>query len=60
MKASVRKAATPRRRTAIRNTERRFVTQHPRRRVLSLAAGAAVVPAMSRMAWVQAEGRARR
>ena len=54
MKASVRKAATPRRRTAIRNTERRLVTQHPRRRVLSLAAVAAALPAVSRFAWAQA------
>ena len=53
MKASVRKAATPRRRTAIRNTERRLVTQHPRRRILSLAAGAAALPAISRIARAQ-------
>ena len=54
MKASVRKAATPRRRTAIRNTERRLVTQHTRRRILSLAAGAASMPAAARIAWAQA------
>jgi tripartite-type tricarboxylate transporter receptor subunit TctC len=53
MKASVRKAATPRRRTAIRNTERRLVTQHPRRRIMSLAAGAVGLPAVSRFAWAQ-------
>src|SRR5262249_5693876 len=53
MKASVRKAATPRRRTAIRNTERRLVTQHPRRRILSLAAGAVGLPAGSRLALAQ-------
>ena len=53
MKASVRKAARPRRRTAIRNTQRRLVTRHPRRRVLSLAAGAVALPAMSRMTWAQ-------
>src|SRR5215469_8302427 len=53
MKGSIRKAATPPRRTAIRNTERRLVTQHPRRRVLSLAAGAAALPAVSRVAWAQ-------
>ena len=53
MKASVRKAATPRRRTAIRNTERRLVTRHPRRRFLHLAAGAAVLPAISRGARAQ-------
>ena len=53
MNASVRKAATPRRRTAIRNTERRLVTQHPRRRILSLAAGAAALSAVSRIAQAQ-------
>jgi tripartite-type tricarboxylate transporter receptor subunit TctC len=53
MKAAVRKAATPRR-TAFRNTERRLVTQHPRRRILSLAAGAAALPAVSRISWAQA------
>jgi tripartite-type tricarboxylate transporter receptor subunit TctC len=53
MKASVRKAATPRHRAAPRPNER-LVTQHARRRILSLAAGAAVLPAMSRMAWGQA------
>ena len=53
MKASVRKAATPRRRTAPRSNERRLVTQHPRRRILSLAAGAAALPAVSRIAWGQ-------
>jgi tripartite-type tricarboxylate transporter receptor subunit TctC len=53
MKASVRKAATLRRRSAIRNTERRLVTQHPRRRILSLAAGAAALPAVSRIARAQ-------
>jgi len=30
------------------------VTQHPRRRILSLAAGAAALPAVSRMTWAQA------
>jgi tripartite-type tricarboxylate transporter receptor subunit TctC len=54
MKTSVRKAATPRRRTAIRYTERRLVTQHPRRRILSLAAGAAALPVVSRIAQAQA------
>jgi tripartite-type tricarboxylate transporter receptor subunit TctC len=54
MKAAVRKAATPRRHTTIRNTQRRLVTQHPRRRVLSLAAGPAALPAVSRFAWAQA------
>jgi tripartite-type tricarboxylate transporter receptor subunit TctC len=50
MKASLCKAATPRRRTAIRNTERRLVTKHPRRRILSLAAGAAALPVLPRIA----------
>ena len=54
MKAAVRKAATPRRHTTICNTQRRLVTQHPRRRVLSLAAVAAALPVVSRFAWAQA------
>jgi tripartite-type tricarboxylate transporter receptor subunit TctC len=54
MKTSLRKAATPRRRTASRNNDRRLASQHPRRRFLSLAAGAAVLPAVSRMSWAQA------
>jgi tripartite-type tricarboxylate transporter receptor subunit TctC len=53
MKAAVRKAVTPRRRVASRGNERRLVTQHPRRRVLSLAAGAAALPALSRITWAQ-------
>jgi tripartite-type tricarboxylate transporter receptor subunit TctC len=55
MKASIRsKAATPRRWSAFHGNERRLVTEHARRRILSLAAGAAVMPAVSRMAWGQA------
>src|SRR6516162_5503507 len=55
MKASIRsKAATPRRRPAPRGNERRLVTQHPRRRVLRLGAGAAGLPAISRTSWAQA------
>jgi tripartite-type tricarboxylate transporter receptor subunit TctC len=53
MKTSVRKAEKPRRRSAPRGNERRLVTQHPRRRVLSLAAGAVALPAVSRIAWGQ-------
>jgi tripartite-type tricarboxylate transporter receptor subunit TctC len=53
MRTSVRKSETPRRRPAPRGNERRLVTQHPRRRILSLAAGAAALPAMARMAWGQ-------
>jgi tripartite-type tricarboxylate transporter receptor subunit TctC len=56
MRSAVRKSdyETPRRRSALSGHERRLVTQHPRRRILSLAAGAAALPAMSRMAWAQA------
>src|SRR6266446_6044650 len=54
MQTSVRKTLAPRRWNAPRSSERRLVTQHPRRRILSLAAGAAVMPAVSRIAWAQA------
>src|SRR5215472_8943672 len=54
MKAVVRKTARVQHRRAPRSNERRFVTQHPRRRILSLAAGAAAVPAVSRISWAQA------
>src|SRR5215831_11173238 len=54
MKASARKIVTPLRRLAPRSNERRLVTQHPRRRILSLAAGAVALPAVSRVAWAQA------
>jgi tripartite-type tricarboxylate transporter receptor subunit TctC len=53
MKIAIRKSEKPRRRSAPRGNERRLVTQHPRRRILSLAAGAAAMPAVSRMAWGQ-------
>ena len=54
MKASIRsKAATPRRRPAPRGNERRLVTQHPRRRILSLVAGAAALPAIPKTAGAQ-------
>src|SRR6516164_6353678 len=54
MKASIRsKAATPRRRPGPRVNERRLVTQHPRRRILSLVAGAAALPAISKTAGAQ-------
>src|SRR4249919_3940120 len=52
MKTSLRKAAAPHR-PAPRGNERRLVTQHPRRRILSLAAGAAVMPAVSKIAIAQ-------
>jgi tripartite-type tricarboxylate transporter receptor subunit TctC len=54
MKTSLRKASTPRRRTALRANERRLTALHPRRRFLSLAAGAAALPAVSRIARAQA------
>src|SRR5215467_4460636 len=53
MRTAVRKSETPRSRSAPRGNERRLVTQHPRRRVLSLAAGAAALPAVSRITWAQ-------
>src|SRR5262245_26010443 len=53
MKASACKSETPRRRSTPRGNERRLVTQHPRRRILSLAAGVAVLPTASRMGWAQ-------
>src|SRR6516225_4781914 len=54
MKAPVRKSETPRRRSAPLGNERRLVTKHPRRRILSLAAGAAALPTFSRIARAQA------
>jgi hypothetical protein len=51
MKAAVRTSEKPRRHWIPRGSERRL---HPRRRILSLAAGAAALPAVSRMAWAQA------
>jgi tripartite-type tricarboxylate transporter receptor subunit TctC len=53
MRTAVRKSEKPRYWSAPRNNERRLVTQHPRRRILSLAAGAAALPAASRFAWAQ-------
>ena len=41
-------------RPAPRGNERRLVTQHPRRRVLSLAAGAVALPTVSSISWAQA------
>jgi tripartite-type tricarboxylate transporter receptor subunit TctC len=54
MKAPVRKFETPNRGLPRRSNERRLVIQHPRRRILSLAAGAAALPVVSSMAWGQA------
>ena len=54
MKTSACKSETPRLRSTPRGNERRLVTHHPRRRILSLAAGAAALPTISRMAWAQA------
>jgi tripartite-type tricarboxylate transporter receptor subunit TctC len=53
MKASVYKIGTPRRLLVHRGNKRRLVTQHPRRRILTLAAGAAALPALSRITWAQ-------
>jgi hypothetical protein len=53
MKAVVRKTARVQHRPAPRGNERRLVTQHPRRRILSLAAGAAALPVLSRIARAQ-------
>ena len=53
MKAVVRKTARVEHRPAPRGNDRRLVTQHPRRQVLSLAAGAAALPAVSRIAGAQ-------
>src|SRR5215831_4814966 len=53
MKPVVRKTARVQHRLAPRSNERRSVTQHPRRRILSLGAGAAALPAVSRTSWAQ-------
>jgi tripartite-type tricarboxylate transporter receptor subunit TctC len=47
MKISVRKSATPKLMPAPRSTVRRLAIEHPRRRILRLAAGAAALPALS-------------
>jgi tripartite-type tricarboxylate transporter receptor subunit TctC len=54
MKPGIRKSETPPLQSAPRGNERRLATQHARRRILSLAAGAAALPAMSRVARSQA------
>jgi tripartite-type tricarboxylate transporter receptor subunit TctC len=54
MSTAVHKSKKPRRQSAPRGNERRLATQHPRRRVLSLVAGAAAIPAVSRITWAQA------
>jgi hypothetical protein len=54
MRTPVRKSETPRRRLPQRGNERRLATQHPRRRILSIAAVAAALPALSRTVWAQA------
>jgi tripartite-type tricarboxylate transporter receptor subunit TctC len=54
MKSAVRKAKTHHHRVATRDLERRLATQHPRRRILSLAADAVALSAASGMAWAQA------
>ena len=54
MKKTVRKSEAPRHWSALGGNERRLVTQHPRRRILSLAAGAAMLPTLPRVARAQA------
>jgi tripartite-type tricarboxylate transporter receptor subunit TctC len=54
MKTSVRKSATLKLGLVHRGNERRMVTQHPRRRILSLAASVAALPVVSLIAWGQA------
>ena len=54
MEAVVRKTARVQHWSVPRNNERRLLTQHPRRRVLSLSAGAAALPFAPRPAWGQA------
>jgi tripartite-type tricarboxylate transporter receptor subunit TctC len=54
MRTTVRKSQAPSRWLPRRGNERRLVTQHPRRQFLHLAAGAAALPAVSRIARAQA------
>src|SRR5712691_6414451 len=59
MKSSLRQTATPQHRTWPRGNDRPHPKtpssgQHPRRRFLGLAAGAAALPVVSRIAWAQA------
>jgi tripartite-type tricarboxylate transporter receptor subunit TctC len=59
MKCSLRQTATPQHRSRPRGNDRPHPKtpssgQHPRRRFLGLAAGAAALPAVSRIAWAQA------
>jgi tripartite-type tricarboxylate transporter receptor subunit TctC len=58
MKSSLRQTATPQHRSRHRGNDRPHPKtpssgQHPRRRFLGLAAGAAALPAVSRIAWAQ-------
>jgi tripartite-type tricarboxylate transporter receptor subunit TctC len=53
MKTSLRKAAMPQRHVAPRRNDWRLTGPHPRRRFLHLAAGAAALPAVSRIARAQ-------
>ena len=59
MKSSLRQTATPQHRSRPRGNDRAHPKtpssgQYPRRRILSLAAGAAALPVVSRIAWPQA------
>jgi Tripartite tricarboxylate transporter family receptor len=53
MKTSLCRATTTRRHAAPHGNDRRLIAQHPRRRFLSLAAGAAALPAALRIARAQ-------
>jgi hypothetical protein len=44
MKSSLRQTGTPQYRSRPRGNDRRLITQHPRRRFLSLAVGAVALP----------------
>jgi hypothetical protein len=59
MKSSLRQTATPQHRSRPHRNDRPHLKtpssgQHPRRRFLGLAAGAAALPAVSRISWAQA------
>jgi tripartite-type tricarboxylate transporter receptor subunit TctC len=53
MKNALRQVSTSRQRSGPRGTVRRLTIKHPRRQLLSLAAGAIALPAVSRIAWAQ-------
>jgi len=53
MRTAIRKSALPQRRPNRHANERPLATAYPRRRILSLAASAATLPAVSRLSWAQ-------